>query len=72
MAISNKNILPAIVIEVHEFGAKAEERDADRPEPSRTREIGEISAVVVVIKVIAVVRKVGLNNVGPAVIVIIR
>src|SRR5581483_5753957 len=71
MAVANEDVRPAVVVKVEKLYSEPQEGNADRTEMRRSRHISKFSVLVVVIKVVGVVRKVGLDDVGPTIIVII-
>src|SRR6266567_4650782 len=71
MAVGDENVLPAVVIEVEKLYAKGKKRNTDWPKVRRASHVGEFAVVVVVVEVVAVVGKIRLNDVGPAVVVVI-
>src|SRR6266536_1263240 len=71
MAVGDEDVFPAIVVEVEKFNAEGEERNADRAEVCGPRHVGEFAVVIVVVEVVAVVGEISLDDVGPAVIVVV-
>ena len=69
--IGDEHVLPAIVVEIDELCSKAQERNADRAQAAPARHICELSIVVVVIKIVCIIREVGLNNVGPTIVIVV-
>src|SRR5947207_10663200 len=71
MSVSNKNVFPPIIVEVEELYSECKKRNADRPESRRAGHISELAVVIVVIEVVSIVGKIGLHNIGPAIIVVV-
>src|SRR6266480_4771667 len=71
MAVGDQDVLPAVVIEIKKFNAEGEIRDANWAEACRAGEIGELAVVIVVVEVVAVVGEIRLNDVGPAIVVVV-
>src|SRR5436190_5779125 len=72
VTIGDENVFPAVVVEVEKLYAKGEMRNADWPKVRRAGKVSKLAVVIVVVKVVAVVGKIRFNDVGPAVVVIIR
>src|ERR1700720_3134869 len=52
MPVGDENVLPAIVVEIEKLYSKPEERHADRAEAGASREISELTGVIVVVEVV--------------------
>src|SRR6476646_4830261 len=64
VAVGDKNVGPAIVVEIKKLYPKTEEGDADWSKAGTSRQVSELAVVVVVIDVVGVVGKIGFCNVG--------
>ena len=71
VTIRDEDVGPPIVVNVKEFQAEPEERDADGPEIGQTGKICKFSVAIIMKQVIGVVREIGFSNVGPPVVVVI-
>src|SRR6266404_94666 len=71
MSIRYKNIRPAVIIEIRKLHPEPEKRNTDRRKSRRPRHIRKSAVMVVVIQIVAVVGKISLHNVRPAIVVIV-
>src|SRR5258708_14938741 len=72
MTVGNENVWPSVVVRIKELQTESEERDTDWAEVGGTCQVGEFAMVIVVKQVISIVREIGLRDVGPSVVVVIR
>src|SRR5205823_973938 len=71
VTVSDKDVLPAIIVKIQELDPKAKEGNADGTKARAPRQIGELTVVVVVIEIVAIIGKVGLHDVRPAVMIVV-
>src|ERR1700730_5939528 len=71
VTIRDENVGPSVVVVVEKLRAKTEIWIADRSDPRRAGEVAEFSIGIVVIKVVGIVGKISLHNVGPAVAIVV-
>ncbi len=71
VAVGDEDVGPAIVVEVEKFYPEAEERNADRTKAGASRQVGELAVAIIVIEVVGVVGEIGLDDVGPAVVIVV-
>src|SRR5579862_84287 len=71
VAVRDEDVRPAIVVVVEKLRAEPQIGIADGANPGRSREVGELPVVIVLIEVVVVVRKIGLEDIGPAVAIVV-
>src|SRR5438067_10404896 len=71
VAIGDENVRPSVIVEIYKLRAEAEERNAYRSKTPRPGHIGEFAAVVVMVEIIGIIGKVRLDNVRPAIVIVI-
>src|SRR5690348_2272398 len=71
VAVGNEDVLPSVVVVIEELHAKPEEGDADGTDARRSCQVGKLAVLVIVVKVVSVIGKVGLDDVGPAIVIVV-
>src|ERR1700745_150436 len=71
VSVCYENVWPAVVVVIEELHTKTQKGNAHRAEAGRASQVGELSGVVVVIESVGVIGKVGLDDVGPAVVIVV-
>ena len=71
MSVGDEYVAPSIIVEIEKARAPAEKGNRRRAESDGKRNIGETAAAIIVIKRIAVVRKIGDVKIEPSIVVII-
>src|SRR5262249_5547043 len=69
--VSNKNILPAIVVEIKKLDPEGKKRNTDRPKIRGASHVSKLAVPIVVVEIVAVIGKIRFHDVWPAVVVIV-
>src|ERR1017187_3424373 len=71
VAVDDEEVGPAVVVVVEKLCAKTKIGSADGSDTRGARDIGELAVVVVVVEVVGIVGEVGLDDVGPAIAIVV-